>query len=86
MEIFMFTIDQYMRSIWKTAYNNQYTADETKFFNEQFFPRSNEMDRQNTEDLKDLLKLYEWFKVSEWLESFMPDFQSRSPNALQASS
>lgn len=65
---FMYKVDQYMRSVWNIPYNNQYTEAEMKFFFEQFDPRSRAIDIANTQDLKELLKVYQWFKISEFGE------------------
>ncbi|MGZ3775576.1 MAG: DUF6624 domain-containing protein [Pseudobdellovibrionaceae bacterium] len=62
----MVEIDQYMRSVWNIPFTNSYSSDETQEFNKQFLPRSASVDAQNTDDLKELLKIYSWFKISEF--------------------
>ena len=63
---FMFEIDQFMRSFTQTPFENNYSEDEIKYFNENFFERFKELDINNTADLKELLKIYHWFTISEF--------------------
>jgi hypothetical protein len=65
---FMFEIDQYMRSMMMFPSQSNYTSEETEYFKKQFAPRFENLDRQNTSELKDLLKIYYWFKISEFGE------------------
>lgn len=62
----MFKIDQYMRSFWGIPFKNNYSAEEKDEFQKQFSLKSEKVDDQNTEDLKELLKRYEWFKIGEF--------------------
>jgi len=62
----MVQIDQYMRKFWDTPLNNSYTPDEKSEFNKQFSLKSAAVDSENTADLKELLKIYNWFKISEF--------------------
>lgn len=64
----MFQIDQYMRAFWNTPYQNQYNEEEKEFFNKQFGPRFESVDVGNTAEIKKLLTIYEWFKISEFGE------------------
>lgn len=60
----MFEIDQYMRNYWSLPITNKYSVEEKNQFNEEFLKRNNKLDAQNTADTKNLLKKYEWFKIS----------------------
>jgi hypothetical protein len=62
----MVDVDQYMRLFLNVIYDHQYADDETKDFWAKFFYRGQSVDRANTLDLKELLKIYEWFKISEF--------------------
>lgn len=62
----MFKVDQYMRSFWDTPFKNTYSTEEKNEFQKQFSPKSDEVDNRNTTDLKELLKQYEWFKISDF--------------------
>lgn len=59
----MFDIDQYMRKFWMERLN-RYEGAELQYFQVAFMPRFNEMDRRCTADIQDLLKIYDWFKIS----------------------
>lgn len=61
---FMFDVDQYMRSQWRLPFNHRYTKAEADYFREQFLPRNNSVDSADTADLKELLKIYDWFRIS----------------------
>lgn len=62
----MVQIDQYMRKFWDTPLNNSYTLDEKSEFNKKFSLKSAAVDSENTADLKELLKIYNWFTISEF--------------------
>tara|TARA_B110001454_G_C12723230_1_gene435990 strand:- start:24710 stop:25462 length:753 start_codon:yes stop_codon:yes gene_type:complete len=62
----MVKIDQYMRKFWDTPLNSSYTPDEKNEFHKQFSLKSATVDSENTADLKELLKIYTWFKISEF--------------------
>jgi hypothetical protein len=62
----MVKVDQYMRQYWNIPSIHQYTEVEKKEFNIQFSLRSNSVDQENTSDMKELLKIYTWFKISEF--------------------
>lgn len=62
----MVQIDQYMRKFWDTPFINSYSADEKTEFNKQFSLKSSSVDSENTSDLKELLKIYNWFRISEF--------------------
>jgi hypothetical protein len=62
----MIGVDQHMRNYVDVPFKNGYTKLEEKYFNEQFRPRWTSIDSSNTRDLKALLKIHGWFKVSEF--------------------
>lgn len=62
----MVQVDQYMRNFWNTPINSSYTLEEKTEFNKQFSLLSARVDSENTSDLKELLKIYNWFKISEF--------------------
>lgn len=62
----MVQTDQYMRAFWNTPFANSYSLDETQEFNKQFSLKSANLDSSNTADIKKLLKIYSWFKISEF--------------------
>lgn len=62
----MVQVDQYMRKFWDTPFINSYSADEKAEFNKQFSLKSSAVDSENTSDLKELLKIYNWFRISEF--------------------
>jgi hypothetical protein len=93
----MVDVDQYMRRFPEVIYTRQYTADEKTDFYQKFGPRWQKLDSQNTADLRELLKLYSWFTVSEfgqvsdqnaWLlvqhADMNPDFQREILLKLEA--
>lgn len=62
----MVKVDQYMRNYANTPSEHSYTQAEKTEFQKLFMPRWSKLDSANTADLKELLKLYPWFKVSEF--------------------
>jgi hypothetical protein len=63
----MVDIDQYMRkAAMSIPHDHQYSEAEQKYFWSQFMSRFMELDRQNTADLKSLLKTHSWFRISEF--------------------
>jgi len=62
----MFEVDQYMRHYWDITSIHQYTDAEKQEFKTQFLLRAQAVDSANTYDLKKLLKIYRWFKISEF--------------------
>src|SRR5262245_50756500 len=62
----MVDVDQYMRNFMDVMHTHEYTADEQKYFFEKFLPRWLGLDRQNTADLKSLLKTHSWFTISQF--------------------
>jgi D-alanyl-D-alanine-carboxypeptidase/D-alanyl-D-alanine-endopeptidase len=64
----MFDIDQYMRNLITTIGAHGFSEREKQFFVAAFSRRSYLLDWHNTQDLKQLIKLYGWFKISKWGE------------------
>jgi hypothetical protein len=63
----MVDIDQHMRKCsMSLPHERQYTEPEQTYFWSQFITRFMELDRQNTADLKSLLKTHSWFTISEF--------------------
>ena len=63
----MVDIDQHMRnSGMSLPHDHQYTKAEQEYFFKQFLPRWQQLDGNNTADLKTLLQTYSWFTISEW--------------------
>lgn len=60
----MVDVDQYARGMTETPERRKYTDDERLEF-DQRMPFS-AVDRRNTADLKELLKIYPWFTISEF--------------------
>jgi hypothetical protein len=64
----MVEMDQYMRNYLNVLHEHSYTESQTQYFWTQFGPRWEEVDQKNTQNLKDLLEIYTWLKISEWGE------------------
>ena len=62
----MFDIDQYMRNLFMKVSDEGFTEGEKSFFQQGYARRFYMMDWQNTQDLKGLIKIHGWFKISEW--------------------
>jgi D-alanyl-D-alanine-carboxypeptidase/D-alanyl-D-alanine-endopeptidase len=62
----MFDIDQYMRNLFMKVSDQGFNDQEKEFFQKAYSRRFYMMDWQNTQDLKQLLKIHGWFKISEW--------------------
>ncbi len=62
----MFEVDQYMRQFIDTVHAHKYSEAQTQYFWSQFGPRFESVDRANTKSLKDLLKIYRWFTISQF--------------------
>jgi hypothetical protein len=61
----MVEIDQYTRRFTPPS-EPQCTQEERDYFQNEFVERWSKLDKQNTADLKVLLKTHSWFTVSEW--------------------
>lgn len=62
----MCDVDQYMRHFTETPVRHNYSDAETKCFQSIFGDIFKTVDEANTADLKALLKLFPWFKISEF--------------------
>ncbi len=62
----MFDIDQYMRNLVMKVSEQGFDDHENEFFQKAYLRRFFMMDWQNTQDLKQLLKIHGWFKISVW--------------------
>jgi CubicO group peptidase (beta-lactamase class C family) len=62
----MYDIDQYMRNLFMKVTDQGFDDREKEFFQKAYSRRFYLMDWQNTQDLKELLKIHGWFKISEW--------------------
>jgi hypothetical protein len=62
----MVEVDQYMRLYPNVIKDKEYTDQEEKYFWSMFGPLSRNVDETNTKDLKELLKIYDWFTISEF--------------------
>lgn len=63
---FMFDIDQDTRHFLQTPFDSKYSEIEKTYFMKQYLVRINAIDDGNTADLKELMKIYPWFKISEF--------------------
>lgn len=64
----MFDLDQYTRNYLTIVYEKNYTNQETDYFWQIFGPKWRQIDQKNTNDLKDLLRIFTWFTISEFGE------------------
>lgn len=62
----MYDIDQYMRNLLMKVSDQGFHGREKEFFQKAYSRRFYMMDWQNTQDLKKLLKVHGWFKISAW--------------------
>ena len=62
----MVDVDQVMRRYTDTPFAHQYSAAEKEEFWKQFGSRFSQLDREDTAELKTLLKLYPWFTISRF--------------------
>ncbi len=62
----MFDVDQYMRKQMNIPFERNYTEAEKEYFFKEFGPRFKQIDNENTGDLKELLKIYQWFVISQF--------------------
>jgi hypothetical protein len=60
----MWDVDQFSRNYLKTPFAQNFSPEETKDFQQLFGPKIPAVDLQDTADLKELLKIYPWFKIS----------------------
>lgn len=62
----MYEVDQYMRNYTSVPDIHEYTPKERRFFSQEFLPRFREVDAQNTLEMKKILKIYDWIKISDF--------------------
>lgn len=62
----MVDVDQYTRKYFEYIYSHQYSKEEKQYFQINFLSRMLGVDQKNADDLKSLLSLYGWFKISEF--------------------
>ncbi len=60
----MVKVDQFMRNFMDIKYEKNYSEDEVKYFETKFEHRWENIDLKHTEDLKQLIKIYNWFNIS----------------------
>lgn len=63
---YLFEMDQYMRKFPQITYERNYSEQERKYFTSKFNLKWPEIDKECTSAVKELLRLYEWFKISEF--------------------
>jgi len=67
----MFEVDQFMRNyIMNTPFDHKYTEAEKQYALTKMSNRWEQIDGKNTADLKNLLKIYDWIKISEFGEKY----------------
>lgn len=59
-------VDQYVRKLGTSLPREKYSQEETEYFWRQLGPRVCAMDEAHTRELKELLGVYGWFKLSEF--------------------
>ena len=59
----MVDVDQYIR---KAGIQDKYSPEEGKYLAEKFRERFSYVDKSNTKDLKELMKVHGWFRISEF--------------------
>ncbi len=65
----MFKVDQHLRTFaMETPLKKSYSGEEKRYFWEKLGPRWKMIDHRNTTDLKELLAVYGWIKISEFGE------------------
>ncbi len=92
----MFNIDQYLRNYTSTPFKNNYSKEEQSEFSKQMATRFSAVDGKDTSELKELLKIYDWFKISTfgmkadnqaWIivqhADLDPEFQKQILNVLE---
>ncbi|RYZ86476.1 MAG: hypothetical protein EOP04_13800 [Proteobacteria bacterium] len=76
----MFAMDQYLReTATNLASEKRYNEQETECFWHDLSPRWSDIDSANTADLKALMKIYNWF----WISQFGLDINERAWNLAQ---
>ncbi|MBK7844514.1 MAG: hypothetical protein IPJ71_12615 [Bdellovibrionales bacterium] len=62
----MVGVDQFMRKYLSITYEHKYTPKEERHFWKEFGPRWKDVDTTNTNDLKELIKTYDWFRITDF--------------------
>lgn len=62
----MVDVDQYMRNSMNIPFKNKYSETEKEEFQSKFKEYFNSVDTKNTAELKELLKIYQWFTISSF--------------------
>lgn len=62
----MYDVDQYMRSQMDLPSREKFSETEAKEFMLKFLPRFQALDRRDTADMKEILSIYHWIKISEF--------------------
>ena len=60
----MFDVDQYVRGLVMNVYQRGYTQPEMQCAMSEFVPRMSAIDAKDTSDMKGILKVYGWIKIS----------------------
>lgn len=64
---YMVDVDQYLRTVvLNLPWEQKYDKSETDCFWKEIGPRWQAIDSANTKDLRELMKIYGWFKISEF--------------------
>lgn len=62
----MVFVDQYMRNFISVPKSEKWNSDEIAYFWQKFIPRWQSLDRANTADMKALLAIHTWIKISKF--------------------
>jgi hypothetical protein len=62
----MVEVDQYMRKYSQVVHEHNYSEQEQNYFSLKFGPRWQSIDEECTASIKELLKIYPWFTISEF--------------------
>ncbi len=62
----MVQLDQYTRKFSGEVYRRQYSNEESELFLNEFMPHWVEIDEKNTADLKRILAIHEWIRISKF--------------------
>lgn len=74
----MLKTDQGLRGRFYVPFHGKYSPEENRYYMKKFDLQLQKLDRENAADLKKLLKLYGWFRVSEWGKATRPPGLSSS--------
>lgn len=62
----MLKLDQSLRHRFYVPFNGKYSPEENRYYMKKFDTQLQTLDKENTADLKKLLEIYVWFRISEW--------------------